>query len=289
MSHSHTKTNNVQLAFFLNLSFAIVEIAGGLWTNSMAILSDALHDLGDTFSLGLAWVLERYSAKESDHIYSYGYKRFSLLGAFLNIIILLGGSLYILSEAVPRLLHPQSAHVPGMIVFAVIGITVNGFAMLRLRHSQKMNTRIVALHMLEDMLGWTAVLIISIVLLFSDFFILDPLLSIIITSIILINVVRNLKKTAALFLQASPDEAGVKEIESQLLSIDQIESVHHTHAWSLDGEHHVLTTHIVVCKDTKQKEILRIKQQVRQLATKLGFVHITIETETSGESCSMSQ
>jgi cobalt-zinc-cadmium efflux system protein len=288
MSNGQTKTNNVQLAFFLNLSFALVEIAGGLWTNSMAILSDALHDLGDTFSLGLAWILERYSAKESDHKYSYGYKRFSLLGAFVNIIILLGGSLYILSEAVPRLLHPQSAHVPGMILFAVIGIAVNGFAMLRLRHSQKMNARIVALHMLEDMLGWMAVLIISIVLLFSDFFILDPLLSIIITSIILINVVRNLKKTTALFLQASPDEVGIKEIESQLLSIDQIESVHHTHAWSLDGEHHVLTTHIVVCKETPQNEILKIKQRVRQLASENGFVHITIETETSGEACSMS-
>ena len=287
MSHNHTKTDNVQLAFFLNLSFSIVEIAGGLWTNSMAILSDALHDLGDTFSLGLAWLLERYSAKESDHKYSYGYRRYSLLGAFVNIIILLGGSLYVLSQAIPRLLHPQAAYVPGMIAFAVIGIAVNGFAMLRLRHSQKMNARIVALHMLEDMLGWIAVLIISIVLMFSDFFILDPLLSIIITSIILINVVRNLKKTAALFLQASPDEVGVKEIESQLLSIDQIESVHHTHAWSLDGEHHVLTTHIVVCKETTQDEILKIKEQVRHLALKQRFEHITIETEISGDSCSM--
>ena len=209
MAHNHTdKADHVQLAFFLNLSFAILEIAGGVWTNSMAILSDALHDLGDTFSLGLAWILERYSKKKRDHKYSYGYKRFSLLGAFVNIVILLGGSLFILSQAVPRLLHPQSAHAPGMVIFALIGICVNGFAMLKLRHSHSMNARIVALHMLEDMLGWAAVLIVSIVLLFTDSFILDPLLSIIITSIILINVVRNLKKTAALFLQASPDNIG---------------------------------------------------------------------------------
>lgn len=288
MSHDHShKTDNIQLAFFLNFGFALLEIAGGLWTNSMAILSDALHDFGDTFSLGLAWWLERYSKKDHDQIYSYGYKRFSLLAAFVNVIILLGGSLIVLSKTIPRLLYPEPLRAQGMILFAGIGILVNGFAMLRLRHSHTMNAKVVALHMLEDMLGWVAVLIVSVTLLFTSLFILDPLLSIIITAIILINVFRNLRKTAALFLQASPENLPVNDIEAHLLKMNKVDSVHHTHAWSLDGEHHVLTTHVVVCDGTTQSEIQKIKDQVRELGRKHHFVHITVETEFSGEACSM--
>jgi len=290
MPYDHThKSDNIQLAFFLNLSFALLEIAGGLWTHSMAILSDALHDFGDTLSLGLAWFLERFSKKGRDFKYSYGYRRFSLLGAFINIIILLGGSLLILSKSIPRLMSPEPAHAPGMIVFSAIGIGVNGFALLRLRTSHSMNARVVALHMLEDMLGWAAVLIVSIVLLFSDLYILDPLLSVLITAVILLNVIRNLKKTAALFLQASPENIAVDEIESQLLKIDKVQSTHHTHAWSLDGEHHVLTTHVVVRDGTTQSEIQKIKNHVRDLGRKYNFVHITIETEFGDEICSMQE
>ncbi len=290
MAHDHShKNDNIQLAFFLNLTFAILEIAGGLWTNSMAILSDALHDFGDTFSLGLAWFLERVSKKERDTKYSYGYKRFSLLGAFLNILILLGGSFFVLSQAIPRLLNPEPTRVPGMILFALVGISVNGFAMLRLKSSHSMNARIVALHMLEDMLGWAAVLIISITLIFTDLYILDPILSLVITAVILFNVIRNLKKTAALFLQASPDQVSLEEIEAELLKMNKIESVHHSHAWSLDGEHHVLTTHVVFCGDVLPDEIRDIKKKIRDLARAHDFVHITIETEISGDACSMQE
>jgi len=210
-----------------------------------------------------------------------------MLGAFFNMIVLLGGSLFVLSEAVPRLLNPESTYAPGMVMFAIIGIGVNGFAMLRLRKQHSMNARVVALHMLEDMLGWTAVLIISITLLFTDLYILDPLLSIIITAVILSNVIRNLKKTAALFLQASPENIAINEIESQLLEINHVQSTHHTHAWSLDGEHHVLTTHIVISNGTSQDEIRKIKAQVRNLGRKHNFIHITVETEFDKETCSM--
>ncbi|MBN2105376.1 cation transporter [bacterium] len=288
MPHNHTnKTDNIRLAFFLNLGFAMLEILGGFWTNSMAILSDALHDFGDSFSLGLAWFFERFSRRQHDNKYSYGYKRFSVLGAFFNIIVLFGGSLFVLCEAVPRLLKPESIHTPGMAAFAIVGIGVNGFVMLRLRKQHAMNARVVALHMLEDMLGWVAVLIVSIALLFTGLYILDPLLSIIITAVILLNVIRNLKKTAALFLQAGPENIPINEIEYQLLQINNVNSVHHTHAWSLDGEHHVLTTHIVIREGTPSAEIPKIKAQVRELGRKYNFIHITVETEFGDESCSM--
>ncbi|MEJ2412193.1 MAG: cation diffusion facilitator family transporter [Anaerolineales bacterium] len=126
--HTHTHTENIRVAFFLNLGFTLFEVIGGLYTNSLAILSDALHDLGDSFSLGMAWYLERHSHKESDVKYSYGYRRFSLLAALINTIVLIAGSIYILSEAVPRLLHPEHSNAGGMVVLAVVGIAVNGFA-----------------------------------------------------------------------------------------------------------------------------------------------------------------
>lgn len=287
--HPHTASDNIKLAFILNLTFAVLEIFGGLWTHSVAILSDALHDFGDTLSLGLAWFLENVSAKKKDTKYSYGYRRFSLLGAFINIIILLGGSLFILSEAIPRLLRPEPANASGMMLFAVGGILVNGFAVFRLKRSQSMNARVVSLHLLEDALGWTAVLLVSVAVQFTDLYILDPILCMIITGYIVFNVIKNLKKTASLFLQATPDHVQVDEIEAKLLAIDGVQSVHHTHAWSLDGEHHVLTTHIVVDPGTTQEALLEIKNRVKWLAKPMDFAHITVETEIEGEPCSMNE
>ncbi len=136
MSHHHHTTNNIKIAFLLNLSFTLLEIIGGLWTNSVAILSDALHDLGDTVALGLSWHLANVSQKKRDSQFSYGYKRFSLIGALISSIILLLGSVIILSEAIPRLFHPENVYVEGMILFAIFGVLVNGVAALRLRGGQ---------------------------------------------------------------------------------------------------------------------------------------------------------
>ncbi|MEJ2447304.1 MAG: cation diffusion facilitator family transporter, partial [Anaerolineales bacterium] len=175
--HTHTHTENIRVAFFLNLGFTLFEVIGGLYTNSLAILSDALHDLGDSFSLGMAWYLERHSHKESDVKYSYGYRRFSLLAALINTIVLIAGSIYILSEAIPRLLHPEHSNAGGMVVLAVVGIAVNGFAALRVRSEGSLNAQVISWHLLEVVLGWAAVLIVSISLLITDIHILDPILN----------------------------------------------------------------------------------------------------------------
>jgi cobalt-zinc-cadmium efflux system protein len=175
----------------------------------------------------------------------------------------------------------------GMIVFACIGILVNGLAVYRLRGSQSLNARVVMWHLLEDVLGWSAVLLVSIALLFFDLPRLDPLLSIIITGYVLFNVIRNLRKTLALFLQAVPDHIDVEVIESRLKKIDNVCSTHHTHVWSLDGEHHVLTTHIVVEENTDRQQILCIKQEVKELSDELDLMHTTIEFEYGDEICRM--
>ncbi len=286
-THSHDQTGDFRVAFFLNLGFTVFEIVGGLYTNSLAILSDAVHDLGDSLSLGMAWFLEKHSHRESDHRYSYGYRRFSLLAALVNTVVLVVGSLYVLSEAVPRLLAPQHSDAGGMAVLAVIGILVNGTAVLRLRRGQSLNSQVVAWHLLEDVLGWVAVLIVSLTLLAADIHVLDPILSILISLYVLYNVVRNLRKTLALFLQAVPDAIALPEVEHALGSIEGVRSLHHTHVWSLDGEHHVLTTHLVVDGNAGKEALMRIKRDANRLTAGMGLEHATIELEFEDEDCSM--
>ena len=282
-----TTSRNIRIVFILNLLFTAIEIIGGFWTNSMAILSDALHDLGDSFALGITLILDKLSHRVSDEKYSYGYQRFNLLAALINTIILVIGSIFIFSEAIPRLSHPEHSNAQGMVIFAIIGIVVNGAAALRLRGSKSQNTKIIAWHLLEDVLGWTAVLIVAFVLLFKDIHILDPLLSILITAYVLYNVLKNLKKTLSLFLQGVPDDIEIKKLEENILNQPRVKSVHHTHIWSLDGENHVLTTHVVVFKHTTRIQINQIKKSIIALISGHHFEHTTIEIEYEDENCNM--
>jgi cobalt-zinc-cadmium efflux system protein len=282
-----TTSRNIRIVFILNLLFTAIEIIGGFWTNSMAILSDALHDLGDSFALGITLILDKLSHRVSDEKYSYGYQRFNLLAALINTIILVIGSIFIFSEAIPRLSHPEHSNAQGMVIFAIIGIAVNGAAALRLRGSKSQNTKIIAWHLLEDVLGWTAVLIVAFVLLFKDIHILDPLLSILITAYVLYNVLKNLKKTLSLFLQGVPEDIEIKKLEENILNQPRVKSVHHTHIWSLDGENHVLTTHVVVFKHTTRIQINQIKKSIIALISGHHFEHTTIEIEYEDENCNM--
>jgi cobalt-zinc-cadmium efflux system protein len=283
--HDHDTTRNIGVAFVLNFSFAIFELAGGIWTNSLAITSDAIHDLGDSLSLALAWYLERYAGRGGDSRFSYGYRRFSLLGALINTVILLLGSVYILSEAIPRLINPEPTNAQGMIIFAVVGIAVNGMAALRLRGTDSMNARVVSLHLLEDVFGWIAVLIVSLVLLFTDLYILDPLLSILITLFILYNVIRNLRKTLALFLQGVPDNLNLLAIQDQILSIEEVQSTHNTHVWSLDGVHHVLSSHIVLADNVSKDDLICVREKIKEKLRQFDLSHSTIEIEFGDNDC----
>ena len=290
MSHSHnhsTTSKNFKTVFFLNFGFTLFEIVGGIFTNSIAIISDALHDFGDTISIGLAWFLEKYSHKKSDNKYTYGYGRFSLLGALINAMVLIIGSTFVLANAIPRIIEPQPTNAEGMIIFAIIGVIVNGAAVFKLKNEESMNARVMMLHLLEDVLGWIAILAVAIALLFWQTYILDAILSIVITLYILFNVTINLKKTIALFLQATPDHVQIEMIDEKLKSIDKVISSHHTHVWSLDGANHILTTHLIVDKSTTRDEIVRIKSKCKQLFEDLKMTHFTIEIELEDEVCLM--
>lgn len=282
-------TPGIRMAFLLNLCFTLLELFGGLWTNSVAIISNAVHDLGDSLALGMAWYLAGFAEKESDRRYSYGYRRFSLLGALTTALVLTVGSLLVLSEAVPRFLRPEHPKAGGMALLAVIGIAVNGLALTRVKGGRALDARIVAWHLVGDALSWAAVLTVSFVMLFKELPFLDPLLSVIITTYVLFNVSRNLKKTVQLFLQAVPGGIDIGEIEKRLLAIDKVKSVHHTHVWSLDGQRNVLTTHLVVDAGATREDVLGIRNRVRLLLENADFEHTTVEIGYENEHCRMKE
>jgi cobalt-zinc-cadmium efflux system protein len=280
---------NIRIAFLLNLAFTLLEFAGGFFTNSLAIMADALHDLGDSFSLGLAWFLERIAQRKRSSLFSYGYKRFSLLSALINAIVLILGSVLILLFAIPRLFEPQPVYSPGMLVLAVIGVVVNGIAALRVHGGQTMNEKMVAWHLAEDALGWVGVLLVSILIYLFQLPVLDPLLSIGITLFILINVIRNFRKTVIIFLQGVPPSIAVDMVEQELLKIPGVVGIHDTHIWSMDGEHHILTTHLVTEESSNYEQMRDIKCAARENVAELGISHATIELEKGGETCMLEE
>ena len=285
--HHEDSTQNLQVTFFLNLAFTVAEIIGGVWTNSVTLLSDALHDLGDSLSLGLSWILNVQARRQMDERYSYGYQRFSLLGALINSVILIVGSAFIIAEAIPRLINPEPSNARGMLFFAIAGIVINGTAVLRLRQDNNLNVKVVMWHLLEDVLGWVGVLIISIILLFKEILILDPIASIAITLYVAVNVIGNFRKTLRLFLQGVPEGTNAAEINQRLTEIPHVLSTHHTHIWSLDGVDNVLTTHVVVEGGCDRVDVQHIKHQISELIDDLHVEHMTVEVEYAGESCTM--
>lgn len=283
--HHHGAVKNIKLAFFLNLSFTIIEFIGGTLTNSTAILADAVHDLGDSIALGQAWYFESLTHKNGSKRYTFGYKRFTVVGALVSTLILIISSAYVLTEAIPRLLNPQQANAEGMLLLAVLGVAVNSIAVFRLSKDTGINARVVKLHLLEDALGWVAVLVVAIVLMFKDIPILDPILAILITLYILTGVVKNLKKVITILLQATPDKINIEQLEGDIKALKQVNDAHHLHIWSLDGEEHILTIHLVVRNKLNPSEYAELKQQVKSIIRSEGVFHSTIEIEWPGELC----
>lgn len=281
--HVAAASRNIVLAFILNLSFAVVELVGGLLTNSVAILSDALHDFGDSVSLGVAWAFQKKSGKKRDVKYSYGYRRFSLLGSVFLSGVLLVSSIFIVTEAVQRLFDPQEVHAKGMFWLAIAGIVINGAAVLRLKKGKTLNERAVLIHMMEDVLGWIAVLAASIVMIFADLPVLDPILSLCITAWVLWNVWRNLKATFKIMLQGTPEDIDARELTAEILKVGGVESIHDLHVWSQDGVTHVATVHVVTSDELTCDGQREIKETVREVCRRHRIDHVTVEMETAGE------
>ena len=271
---------NILIAFLLNLFFSIFEFVGGIFTGSVAIMSDAVHDIGDAASIGVSYFLEKKSKRQPDEIYTYGYARYSVVGSVITTLILLFGSVTVIFNAVGRIITPTNINYDGMIIFAVVGVVVNFGAAFITRHGDSLNQKAVNLHMLEDVLGWVVVLIGAVVMRFTDFKILDPVMSIAVAVFILINAVRNLKEVLELFLEKIPHGVSVDEIKEHVLEIEGVLDVHHIHVWSMDGQNNYATMHVVTNGDAHS-----IKDKIREELKEHGIGHATLELEAEGEHC----
>ncbi len=278
LHHHSSREQNIRVAVFLNLGFTVLELVGGLWTNSLAILSEALHDFGDSVTLTTSWVAERGAKRAPDTRRTFGYQRLSLFAAVFSAVVLSVGSLFILSRAVPRLLNPEHVNADGMIGLAVIGILFNGAAFFRLRKGQSLNERVLSWHLLEDVLGWGVILVGSTIIHFWDNHLIDPIMTMGYTIFILWGVARNLRETVNILLQGVPEHIDLDQIKSGLLALGGIIGVHDVHVWSLEGETDIFTGHIVVedqLLGTSGHTVAMIKEEL----AKHHIEHSTIELE----------
>jgi cobalt-zinc-cadmium efflux system protein len=285
--HNHEDNQsgkNILMALVLNFSFTVIEIIGGYLTNSIAIISDAIHDFGDCLSLFSAWRFEKLSKRSTNAKYSYGYKRFAILGAFINCTVLLIGSIIVIYNCINRIISPEQVEVKGMFLLAILGIVINGIAVWRTYKGKGINERVVSLHLMEDFLGWIAVLIVSVVMFFVDLPILDPLLSIAITVFILYNVVRNMKVTLNILMEGVPSETNIGALKQKIETIPTVVAVHDLHVWSLDSKYNVASTHIVVrAENGSLEKLIPLKAQIKLLMKEEGIEHTTIEFENENE------
>ncbi|MGM0431297.1 MAG: cation diffusion facilitator family transporter [Spirochaetota bacterium] len=284
--HDHAG-GRIATAFFLNLFFSLFEIVGGILTGSTAILSDAVHDLGDAVSLGISWKVESYSRKHRDTTYTFGYRRFSLLGSLLSAVVLLIGISIVLTRAIPALFNPPDVHAGGMLLFAIVGITVNLLAVLKLHEGHSSHEKMVTLHLLEDVFGWAGVLIVSIILQFVYLPILDPLLAVVISAFLIITIVRQVRQVLVILLQAAPEHLNSDEMSKEITrQFPQASGIHDMHIWSLDDEHKIMSFHMILDDEINMAESAQLKTEIKQfLSESYGIDHVTIDAETNTESC----
>lgn len=271
---------NILVAFLLNLSFSVFEFIGGAFVNSVAIVSDAIHDLGDAISIGISYFLERKSRRQPDDQHTYGYVRYSVMGSVITTTILVAGSLLVVYASVKRLINPEPVDYSAMVALAVVGFVVNLIAALATREGDSLNQRAVNLHMLEDVLGWAVVLVGAIIMNFTDISIIDPLMSIGVAIFILINAFKNLKLATDLFLAKTPTNINIPALKKHLLQVKNVQNVHHLHVWSIDGHNNYATLHVVTSSNGAA-----VKHAIKDALAEYNIAHVTIELEKPQESC----
>ncbi len=287
-AHAGAASKNVLIAFGLNLSFTLIEIAGAIWTGSVAIWADVIHDLGDSLTLGLALILQKIAEREANSDYTYGYARYSLLSALVAGVVLCLGSVLIFYHAIPRFYAPYIPNTTGMMALATLGVLVNGAAFFRLRRGLTQNEKILGWHLFEDFAGWIAVLIGAVLIYFTGAAWIDPLLACGISAFILWNAFKNLRVTLGLILQRSPPQFRESEFIAKLKATRGICDIHDLHVWSLDGELTVMSLHLVLDPAIQDAQaISAVKDSVRKSAAEFGRFHVTIEIEHAEESCEL--
>ena len=275
--HHYKTEKNILIAFFLNIGFSIFELIGGIFTSSVSIISDAIHDAGDALSIGLSFFLERKSNKACDEVYTFGYRRYPTLGALITTSILLVGASLVIYNSILRLINPVELKYDGMIVIAIFGIIVNFLAAYFTREGDSLNQHAVNLHMLEDVLGWVVVLIGSIIIKFTNIYYIDSIMSIGISIFLIMEAIKNMKEILNLILEKVPNNISINDVKKCILSIKEVKDIHHVHIWSLDGNKNYATMHVVSNRN--------IKEEIRNKLKEIGIDNVTIELENTSEKC----
>ncbi len=281
--HHQGSDKKILTAFFLNLFFVVVEIFGGFFTNSFAILSDAIHDSGDCVAIGFAYVMEKLSKKAPDEKYTYGYRRYSLLSAMATSALLVVSSVFVVCGAIMRLGEPQEVKGGAMLVVAVFGVIINGTAVIITHKGTGANERAVSIHLLEDVLGWVAVLVGSALIYAFEWYFVDGILSLCIAAFLIVHSVITIKDVFAILLEKSPEGFDVQAYKEKLTSIEGVENVHHLHIWSLDGERVVATLHIRISNEADMDSYAKIKKEVEELSRNEGVEHLTVQIDVKSQ------
>jgi cobalt-zinc-cadmium efflux system protein len=274
------REERVRFAAFLNVAFTIIEIVGGFWTNSLAILSDALHDFGDSIALIVSWLFERGAKKSPDTKYTFGYQRLSLFSALFAASILIGGSIVIIIQAIPRLFNPELVNAFGMVSFAVVGIIFNGVGFFLLKRGESLNEKVLSWHLLEDVLGWVGIFIGGIIIYFWKFYLIDPIITVALTAFILYNVIKNLREAINILLEGVPKHINLEAVKQDIKAIKGVLGVHDVHIWSLEGETDVFTAHVVLDDETLKEQPEQTRQTIKETLLKHHIEHSTIELES---------
>jgi cobalt-zinc-cadmium efflux system protein len=277
----------VRFAAFLNFAFTIVELVGGLWTNSLAILSDALHDFGDSIALLFSWLFERGAKRSPDASRTFGYQRLSLFSALISASILIGGSIVIIVQAIPRFFNPEPVNAFGMLGIAIIGITFNSAGFFLLKKGESLNEKVLSWHLLEDVLGWITILIGGIIIYFWKFYLIDPIMTVGLTVFILYNVSKNLREAINILLQGVPMHINLEAVKADLKGIKGVIGMHDVHVWSMEGTTDIFTAHIVLDDEALKEPPEQIKQIIKGTLLKHHIEHSTIELESEGRCTGM--
>lgn len=265
------KTEKTMLtAFLLNTGFSLLEFVGGVFTGSAAILSDAVHDLIDALGIALAYWFEKKSKRAADDRYTFGYARYTVLGGLVTALLLLIGSAAVIVHAVGKLREPSTIRYDGMLIFAVLGIVVNGVAALLTHRGESFNQKAVFWHLFEDVLGWVAVLVAAVVIRLTDWVWIDPLLSIALAVFIGIHAIEHLKEGAPILLEASPLDT--RELRESVQTAEGVVSVERLCVWSLDDEQSSAMVRLSV--DGNPAEV---KERVKQLLREKGIEESAVE------------
>ncbi|MCK4662058.1 MAG: cation transporter [Bacteroidales bacterium] len=287
MTHNHHHNNeiaekNLLLVTILNFSIAIAEIIGGLISNSLSLLSDALHNSGDAFAVLLAYIANKVSKKSPTYSKTYGFKRIEILAALFNAIVLIAISVFLFYEAYKRLINPEPIKGAIMLIVALIGLFANILAVILLHKSSEANINIKAayLHLIGDTVSSVAVIIGGILIYFFKIYWVDPVITIILGLYIIKHTYSILKQVVNILMQGTPYNLNLNEIKKEVEKLPEISNIHHVHAWNLNDREIHFECHIDLKENISLKETNKIRLELEQLLTsKFNINHITIQFE----------